>query len=61
MDRNLKHVMMEADESRNEAFVELLKRKETESKVASAFARVCNIIYSSSFKISCIYFATLLL
>jgi hypothetical protein len=53
--------MMEADESRNEAFVELLKRKETESKVASAFARVCNIIYSSSFKISCIYFATLLL
>lgn len=39
LDRNLKHVMMEADESRKEAFVELLKRKEAESKVASAFAR----------------------
>ncbi|CAL5016967.1 unnamed protein product [Urochloa decumbens] len=39
LDRNLKQVMMEADGSRKEAFVELLKRKETESKVASAFAR----------------------
>ena len=52
LDRNLKQVMMVADGSRKEAFVELLKRKETESKVASAFARVCNI-YSSPFKISC--------
>ncbi|RLM65334.1 U-box domain-containing protein 33-like [Panicum miliaceum] len=32
-------VMMVADGSRKKAFVELLKRKETESKVASAFAR----------------------
>ncbi|OEL26254.1 hypothetical protein BAE44_0012726, partial [Dichanthelium oligosanthes] len=39
LDRNLKQVMMEADGSRKEVFVELLKRKETESKVASAFAR----------------------
>ncbi|KAG2566250.1 hypothetical protein PVAP13_7NG200800 [Panicum virgatum] len=39
LDRNLKQVMMVADGSRKEAFVELLKRKETESKVASAFAR----------------------
>nr|CAB3487069.1 unnamed protein product [Digitaria exilis] len=40
LDRNLKQVMIEADGSRKEAFVELRKRKETESKVASAFARV---------------------
>ncbi|TVU37084.1 hypothetical protein EJB05_10375 [Eragrostis curvula] len=39
LDRNLKEVMMEAEESRKEAFVELLKRKETESNVASAFSR----------------------
>ena len=52
MDRNLKQVTMVADGSTKEALVELLKRKETESKVASAFARVCNI-YSSPFKISC--------
>ncbi|RLM73963.1 hypothetical protein C2845_PM15G08500 [Panicum miliaceum] len=39
LDRNLKQVTMVADGSRKEAFVELLKRKETESKVASAFAR----------------------
>ncbi|CAN6270171.1 unnamed protein product [Urochloa humidicola] len=39
LDRNLKQVMMEADRSRREAFVELLKHKETESKVASAFAK----------------------
>ncbi|KAJ1280577.1 hypothetical protein BS78_04G243300 [Paspalum vaginatum] len=37
--RNLRQVMMEADESRKEAFVELLKRKETESKMADALAR----------------------
>lgn len=49
--RNVKQVMMEADRSREEAFVELMKRKETESKVVSAFAKVCDI-YSSPFKIS---------
>uniref|UniRef100_A0A0A8YB87 RING-type E3 ubiquitin transferase n=1 Tax=Arundo donax TaxID=35708 RepID=A0A0A8YB87_ARUDO len=38
-DRNLKQVMIEAEGSRKEAFVELLKRKETESKVAGAFSR----------------------
>ena len=43
---------MVADGSTKEALVELLKRKEIESKVASAFARVCNI-YSTPFKISC--------
>jgi len=31
--------MMEADRSRKEAFSELMKRKETESKAASAFAK----------------------
>ena len=50
--RNAKQVMMEADRSRKEVFVELMKRKETESKAASAFAKVCDI-YSSPFKISC--------
>jgi len=49
--RNVKQVMMEADRSRKEAFAELMKRKETESKAASAFAKVCDI-YSSPFKIS---------
>ncbi|WVZ74241.1 hypothetical protein U9M48_022450 [Paspalum notatum var. saurae] len=39
LDRNLRQVMMEADGSRKEAFVELLKRKETESKMANALAR----------------------
>ncbi|KAG2572159.1 hypothetical protein PVAP13_7KG151800 [Panicum virgatum] len=39
LDRNLKQVTMVADGSRKEALVELLKRKEIESKVASAFAR----------------------
>jgi len=49
--RNVKQVMMEADRSRKEAFVELMKRKETESKDVSAFAKVC-AIYSSPFKLS---------
>ncbi|KAK3122103.1 hypothetical protein QOZ80_8BG0665160 [Eleusine coracana subsp. coracana] len=39
LDRNIKEVMIEAEGSRKEAFVELLKRKETESDVASAFSR----------------------
>ncbi|XP_066345193.1 U-box domain-containing protein 33-like isoform X3 [Miscanthus floridulus] len=37
--RNVKQVMMEADRSRKEAFVELMKRKEMESKAVSAFAK----------------------
>ncbi|VAH25718.1 unnamed protein product [Triticum turgidum subsp. durum] len=40
LDANLKQVMVEAEGSRKEAFLELLKRKEIESKVASAFVRV---------------------
>ncbi|ONM17294.1 U-box domain-containing protein 33 isoform X3 [Zea mays] len=36
---NVKQLMMEADRSRKEAFSELMKRKETESKAASAFAK----------------------
>jgi hypothetical protein len=48
---NVKQLMMEADRSRKEAFSELMKRKETESKAASAFAKVCDI-YFSPFKIS---------
>lgn len=40
LDTNLKQVIIGAEESRKDAFVELLKRKETESKVASAFLRV---------------------
>uniref|UniRef100_A0ACD5YYA0 Uncharacterized protein n=1 Tax=Avena sativa TaxID=4498 RepID=A0ACD5YYA0_AVESA len=40
LDTNLKQVMIEAEGSRKDAFVELLKRKETESKVASVFVRV---------------------
>jgi hypothetical protein len=48
--RNVKQVMMEAERSREEAFVELMKRKEMESKAASAFAKVYDI-YSSPFKI----------
>jgi len=40
LDTNLKQVMIEAEGSRKDAFVELLKRKETESKMASAFVRV---------------------
>ncbi|KAL6896701.1 hypothetical protein ACP4OV_007273 [Aristida adscensionis] len=39
LDRNIKQIIMEAEGSRKEAFVELLKRKETESKVTSAFSR----------------------
>lgn len=39
LDRNLKQVMMEAEGSRKEAFIELLKCKETMSKVASSSAR----------------------
>ncbi|KAL5224438.1 hypothetical protein ABZP36_011077 [Zizania latifolia] len=39
LDKNFKQVMVEAERSRKDAFVELLKRKETESRVASAFAR----------------------
>lgn len=40
LDTNLKQVMIEAEGSRKDAFVELLKRKEIESKVASAFVKV---------------------
>lgn len=40
LDTNIKQVMIEAEGSRKDAFVELLKRKDTESKVASAFVRV---------------------
>ncbi|VAH41522.1 unnamed protein product [Triticum turgidum subsp. durum] len=40
LDANLKQVMVEAEGSRKEAFLELLRRKEIESKVASAFVRV---------------------
>ncbi|KAE8783726.1 U-box domain-containing protein 33 [Hordeum vulgare] len=40
MESNLKQVMVEAEGSRKEAFLELLKRKEIESKVDSAFIRV---------------------
>ncbi|CAM0907403.1 unnamed protein product [Alopecurus aequalis] len=40
LDTNLKQVMIEAEGSRKDAFVELLKRKETESKVATAFVKV---------------------
>lgn len=40
LDIDLKQVMVEAEGSRKEAFLELLKRKEIESKVASAFVRV---------------------
>ncbi|KAG8095531.1 hypothetical protein GUJ93_ZPchr0012g20813 [Zizania palustris] len=39
LDKNFEQVMAEAERSRKDAFVELLKRKETESRVASAFAR----------------------
>ncbi|KAK3123818.1 hypothetical protein QOZ80_8AG0636500 [Eleusine coracana subsp. coracana] len=39
LDRNIKEVMMEAEGSRKEALVELLKRKETESDIASTFNR----------------------
>jgi hypothetical protein len=38
--------MIEAEGSRKDAFVELLKRKDTESKVASAFVRVCSHVLS---------------
>ncbi|CAD6263645.1 unnamed protein product [Miscanthus lutarioriparius] len=38
--RNARQVMMEAHRSRKEAFAELMKRKETESKAASAFAKI---------------------
>ncbi|KAF7013698.1 unnamed protein product [Triticum aestivum] len=40
LDANLKQVMVEAEGSRKEAFLELRKRKEIESKVAGAFVRV---------------------
>ncbi|KAL6657274.1 hypothetical protein ACP70R_005054 [Stipagrostis hirtigluma subsp. patula] len=39
LDRNINQVMVEAEGSRKEAFVELLRRKETESKVTNAFSR----------------------
>lgn len=39
LDKSLNQVMMEAERSRKEAFAELLKRKETQSKVTNAFAR----------------------
>ena len=48
LDTNLKKVMIEAEGSRKDAFVELLKRKETESKVASAFVKVCSHLFSPS-------------
>uniref|UniRef100_A0A0D9W1U8 RING-type E3 ubiquitin transferase n=1 Tax=Leersia perrieri TaxID=77586 RepID=A0A0D9W1U8_9ORYZ len=38
-DKNLKQVMIEAERSRKDAFVELLKRKETESRLTSVIAR----------------------
>ncbi|XP_066383052.1 U-box domain-containing protein 33-like [Miscanthus floridulus] len=44
--RNAKQVMMEADRSRKEAFAELMKRKETESKAASAFAKIKDSDYA---------------
>lgn len=53
MDTDLKQVMVEAEGSRKEAFLELLKRKEIESKVASAFVRVCSHLLSP-FDISCL-------
>lgn len=40
LDTNLRKVIIEAEGSRKEAFLELLKRKETELNVANAFARV---------------------
>ncbi|KAM3392588.1 hypothetical protein ACQJBY_013626 [Aegilops geniculata] len=40
LNTDLKQVMVEAEGSRKEAFLELLRRKEIESKVASAFVRV---------------------
>jgi hypothetical protein len=48
LDTNIKQVMIEAEGSRKDAFVELLKRKDTESKVASAFGRVCSHVFSPS-------------
>ena len=54
LDANLKQVMVEAEGSRKEAFLELLKRKEIESKVASAFVRVCSHLLSPS-NISCLF------
>jgi hypothetical protein len=48
LDTNIKQVMIEAEGSRKDAFVELLKRKDTESKVASAFVRVCSHVFSPS-------------
>ncbi|KAF0930312.1 hypothetical protein E2562_031978 [Oryza meyeriana var. granulata] len=39
LDKNFKQVIVEAERSRNDAFVELLKRKDTESRVASVVAR----------------------
>uniref|UniRef100_A0A0E0M4V5 RING-type E3 ubiquitin transferase n=1 Tax=Oryza punctata TaxID=4537 RepID=A0A0E0M4V5_ORYPU len=39
LDKNFKQVILEAERSRKDAFVELLKRKDTESRVASVIAR----------------------
>jgi hypothetical protein len=41
LDKNFKQVILEAERSRKDAFVELLKRKDTESRVAGVIARVC--------------------
>jgi hypothetical protein len=55
MDRDLKEVMMEAEGSRRDTLFELLKRKETESNVANAFSRVCDI-YFLRFRMPYIFF-----
>ncbi|XP_006661585.1 U-box domain-containing protein 33-like [Oryza brachyantha] len=39
LDKNFKQIIVEAERSRKDAFVELLKRKDTESRVASVIAR----------------------
>lgn len=39
LDKNFKQVILEAERSRKDAFVELLKRKDTESRVAGVIAR----------------------
>uniref|UniRef100_A0A0E0B703 RING-type E3 ubiquitin transferase n=1 Tax=Oryza glumipatula TaxID=40148 RepID=A0A0E0B703_9ORYZ len=39
LDKNFKQVILEAERSRKDAFVELLKRKDTESRVASVIAK----------------------